>query len=121
MLNTKYAQKEFDLINPTLNYTQSTIAALPVIVENKTHVDELVSSNMVLSRVDWDSFETSWDFLKHPLIRPVSTVADAFAQWKVECDNRFAQLKANEEELNRIFIDIYGLQDELTRKWRTRM
>ncbi len=114
MLNTKYAQKVFDLINPTLNYTQSTIAALPVIVENKTHVDELVSSNMVLSRVDWDSFETSWDFLKHPLIRPVSTVADAFAQWKVECDNRFAQLKANEEELNRIFIDIYGLQDELT-------
>ena len=114
LLNTKYAQKVFDLINPTLNYTQSTIAALPVIVENKTHVDELVSSNMVLSRVDWDSFETSWDFLKHPLIRPVSTVADAFAQWKVECDNRFAQLKANEEELNRIFIDIYGLQDELT-------
>ena len=57
---------------------------------------------------------THLDVYKRQLIRPVSTVADAFAQWNVECNERFNQLKANEEELNRIFIDIYGLQDELT-------
>lgn len=63
---------------------------------------------------DWDSFETSWDFKKHPLLRNTSTISEAFTQWQTECDDRFNRLKANEEELNRIFIDIYGLQDELT-------
>jgi type II restriction/modification system DNA methylase subunit YeeA len=68
--------------------------------------------------VDWDSFETSWDFQRHSLLpqerqRNV-TVADIFECWCMECEERFDQLKANEEELNRIFIDIYGLQDELT-------
>ena len=67
-----------------------------------------------MSEQDWDSFETSWDFRHHPLLRKVPTIAEAFEQWQAECDNRFNQLKANEEELNRIFIDIYGLQDELT-------
>ena len=65
-------------------------------------------------RDSWDSFENSWDFKKHPLLRNVSTISEAFTQWQSECDDRFNQLKANEEELNRVFIDIYGLQDELT-------
>ena len=82
--------------------------------DQKDNVVRLVELCVSISKFDWDSFETSWDFANHPLIRPVSTVADAFAQWESECNDRFAQLKANEEELNRIFIDIYGLQDELT-------
>ena len=68
----------------------------------------------LFSKVDWDAFETSWNFQRHPFIRATPTVANAFAQWEIECNERFNQLKANEEELNRIFIDIYGLQDELT-------
>jgi hypothetical protein len=67
-----------------------------------------------LSQQDWDSFETSWDFKLHPLIRGERTIAVAFDKWERETKERFANLKANEEELNRIFIDIYGLQDELT-------
>ena len=67
-----------------------------------------------ISKHDWDSNEKSWDFNPPPLIRNLSTIAEAFDQWKDECDNRFNKLKANEEEHNRIFIDIYGLQDELT-------
>lgn len=43
-----------------------------------------------------------------------SLISDKFKEWEAECNTRFAQLKANEEELNRIFINIYGLQDELT-------
>ena len=62
------------------------------------------------SNAEWDSFEVSWDFKKHPLLRNVSTISEAFTQWQTECKDRFNQLKANEEELNRIFIDIYGLQ-----------
>ena len=116
LLNTKYAQRVFDIINPTVNYTQSTIANLPYIVNatKKEIITETVKKNVFVTQNDWDSFETSWDFKKHPLVRNVSTISEAFAQWQAECDDRFNQLKANEEELNRIFIDIYGLQDELT-------
>jgi hypothetical protein len=79
-----------------------------------TQVEELVSKNISLSRADWDSFETSWDFKRHPLINGEPTLAKAFAKWEREAADRFNQLKANEEALNRIFIDIYGLHDELT-------
>ncbi|MDQ9748291.1 hypothetical protein RFY98_17360, partial [Acinetobacter baumannii] len=68
-----------------------------------------------LSKQDWDSFETSWDFAVHPLVKNhTSTASEAYDLWKAECEERFTKLKANEEELNRIFIDIYGLQEELT-------
>lgn len=68
-----------------------------------------------ISKNEWDSFETSWDFKKHPFVSyATNKVSTAFELWSKACDERFNQLKANEEELNRIFIDIYGLQDELT-------
>lgn len=68
-----------------------------------------------LSKQDWDLFETSWDFNVHPLVKNhVNTIRESYSLWDKECNDRFNQLKANEEELNRIFIDIYGLQDELT-------
>ena len=118
LLNSKVNTLILNLISPTLNFNENHIGSIPVLeVENRIiagQIDKVVGDAISISRTDWDSFETSWDFVKHPLIRPVSTVADAFMQWKTECDARFSQLKANEEELNRIFIDIYGLQDELT-------
>ena len=80
----------------------------------KNRVEKISNYNIDIARNDWDAFEASWDFVRHPLIRKVPTIAEAFEQWKTECDERFNQLKANEEELNRIFIDIYGLQEELT-------
>jgi len=67
--------------------------------------------------LDWDSFETSWDFKKHPLVNYAdhsSKISETYANWATVTEERFKQLKTNEEELNRIFIDIYGLQDELT-------
>lgn len=71
--------------------------------------------NVNISQSDWDSFETSWNFKVHPLVKNrVSTISEAYNLWSKECEERFNTLKSNEEELNRIFIDIYGLQDELT-------
>lgn len=103
------------LLNPTLNYQAGNIKNLPIIFNCQSQVDTLVTSNIALSQTDWDSFETSWDFERHPLARGgFSRVSEAFGAWERECEERFARLKANEEELNRIFIDIYGLQDELT-------
>lgn len=116
LMNTKYAMKIINLINPTLNFVPGTIASIPIFdgLPCISEVKQLVKQNISLSKSDWDAFETSWDFTKHPLLRNKPTISEAYAEWEAECNARFAQLKANEEELNRIFINIYGLQDELT-------
>lgn len=104
------------VLNPTINYPPGYIQSIPFTeLCCNTTVNDKSCECIAISRADWDSFETSWDFQQHPLVgRGVPTVAEAYALWEGECAARFAQLKANEEELNRIFIDIYGLQDELT-------
>lgn len=100
-------------IAPTLNFQPGDIGRVPVVFNNIQIVEKVAIDNIILSRIDWDSFETSWDFKRHPLISGVLTIATAFAKWEHEAMVRFATLKSNEEELNRIFINIYGLQDEL--------
>ena len=161
--NTIVAYEMLKIIAPTINFQVGDIAKLPIIYEekNKPNIDALVEKNIYMSKSDWDAFETSWDFTKHPLVvtsgqllvnrdssandqlttnhsslatsgqllvnsdssantqlttthYPLTTIAQAYQRWEEETNARFAQLKANEEELNRIFINIYGLQDELT-------
>lgn len=105
------------ILSPTLDYNSGVISKAPIILKEKDQVKEVdskVNENVVLAQFDWDSYETSWDFQRHPLIRSIPRLADAYTSWKAECEERFQQLKKNEEELNRIFIEIYGLQDELT-------
>lgn len=114
LLNSKVYIPISELFNPTLNFQVKDIRSLPIKLEYKAIVDQLVENNIFNSKSDWDAFETSWDFTKHPLLRNKSKISEAYSEWEAECNARFAQLKANEEELNRIFIDIYGLQDELT-------
>lgn len=115
LLNSKVTGAFVQFVSPTLNYEVGHIKTIPVVMTEKRNViSDLARSNILISRTDWDAFETSWDFKKHPLLRNTPTISEAFNQWQSECDDRFNQLKANEEELNRIFIDIYGLQEELT-------
>ena len=132
LLNSKVAQEILQFMAPTINFQAGDIARVPI-----TRIPEsesiLVEDSITVSRNDWDSFETSWDFQHHPLLLLPRERADAectqfaksrmaklgslawhYAHWAEECRDRFNTLKANEEELNRIFIDIYGLQDELT-------
>lgn len=115
-LNTKLVVDFVKCKNPTINTGSGTVGKLPICIQDEKikPVNMLVDKCIEQSKIDWDSFETSWDFQHHPLLRKVPTIAEAFDQWQTECDERFNQLKSNEEELNRIFIDIYGLQDELT-------
>ena len=113
-LNSCVSIYYLQMLNPTTTFQVGNIGSLPFVFEREKEVDELALGNVALSKKDWDADETSWDFQHHPLFRKVSTIAEAFDQWQAECDEHFNQLKANEEELNRIFIDIYGLQEELT-------
>ena len=112
-LNSCVAQKFLEVLSPTLDYNIGGLNNLPF-VDVPDNAIETCKECIRDSAYDWDSFETSWDFKKHPLLRNVSTIYEAFTLWQSECEDRFNQLKTNEEELNRIFIDIYGLQDELT-------
>lgn len=116
ILNSKIAAAIVEVLSPTLNFEVGNIAEIPVAVDAsvQARVIATVDYCVQITRNEWDSYETSWDFQRHPLLRKVPTITEAFDQWQAECDERFNQLKANEEELNRIFIDIYGLQDELT-------
>jgi hypothetical protein len=135
MLNSKVAEIILCAMNPTMHFQPGDIGRMPWMVDEKrkSSVDSIVCENINCSKEDWDSFETSWDFQHHPLIPTQqmksawqeSQFADSrmeklgslqwnYERWENECNDRFNQLKANEEELNRIFIDIYGLQDELT-------
>lgn len=117
ILNTKIPEFFLKFLAPTVNFQLQDICAIPVpkqLQDVRSEVTEYGIGSLKIAKRDWDSFETSWDFQHHPLLRKVPTIAEAFDQWQAECNERFNQLKANEEELNRIFIDIYGLQDELT-------
>ena len=116
LMNSVVNKALIGFISPTLNYEVGHIKTIPVIINQNKHeyVDTLTQKCIFISKSDWDAFETSWDFTHHPLLRNKPTISEAYAEWEAECNTRFAQLKANEEELNRIFIDIYGLQDELT-------
>lgn len=135
VLNSKIGSFYLPLFNPTMNNTNSDIKRIPYIISSNVQnlTAQIAEKNIELSKREWDSFETSWDFRKHPLIplarerqeQENSQFANSrmekfgrlswhYDNWEQECKDRFNQLKANEEELNRIFIDIYGLQDELT-------
>lgn len=121
LLNSKVFEK-IGGIGHTLTYQVGDIAKIPIILDKQNFYDiiyNLINNLIDNSKNDWDSFETSWDFEKHPLLKDLGNINDnkissAFSKWEEECENNFNQLKSNEEELNRIFIDIYGLQDELT-------
>ncbi len=125
-LSSKVAFEMLNLINPTLNYQAGNVAKLPLRIDetSRKRVCGLVSENIELSKADWDSFETSWNFELHPLVRfrlmqkesgvPSASLEELYSEWDNACRTRFFRMKENEEELNRIFIESYGLQEELT-------
>lgn len=150
-LNSIVARYLLNVINPTINYLVGDFIRLPKLFNSDNYIEESVKENIYLSKQDWDSHETSWDFEENPLValakeaskketarlagengtvtdakdatsdaetaslqKPHVRLADVEAQYEAIWTKKFLQLHANEEELNRRFIDIYGLQDELT-------
>lgn len=135
LMNTTIVGSLLLVLSPTLDYHEGPMSRVPIIMDNeqKNIVEEKVKQNIDVCKYDWDAFETSWDFVRHPLAPSATLKQDQmvsqftqsrmekfgliswhYENWKNQCEKRFNQLKANEEELNRIFIDIYGLHDELT-------
>ncbi len=134
-LNTNVSKEYFYLIAPTVNFGPDQIKQVPLIIDSEyfKKILELCDMNINISKSDWDSFETSWDFKKHPLISEATltpqqikkeqdsgfqvcnNLREAYNHWGDKMNERFNALKKNEEELNDIFIKIYGLEDELSK------
>ena len=116
MMNSKIGQYLLSMINPTINSQIGNVISVPIVdtSDNKV-VEDLADENIMISKLDWDAYETSWDFQKSPLLTSnAASLHQAYDSWSNEALTRFNQLKSNEEELNRIFIDLYDLQDKLT-------
>ncbi len=129
LLNSKVFTTVARIFNPTLNFQVNDIRMTPLKILNNNKVGNIVEKCVEISKEDWDSFETSWNFTTHPLIEYKEgygygsdlndwsyKIKDAYESWKLNCDEKFKLLKNNEEELNRIFIDIYGLNKEIIPK-----
>ena len=132
LLNSNVVMSMMAFLAPTLNYGPEQISRIPFISRNEDKVERLVDECISISKQDWDSFEISWDFKTHPMIllpkdrrdaectqfaksrmEKLGNLAWHYELWAEECRSRFECLKANEEELNKIFIDTYGMNDEL--------
>ena len=138
LINSAVANDILKLLAPTINFGVEQVGKIPVKIQKKKRIERITDENIEASKSDWDSFETSWDFKVHPLVylskglweqtnvacmmehyygelpKASCPLEICYLLWQGQCKERFEKLKANEEELNRIFIDIYGLQDELT-------
>lgn len=116
LLCSKVTFEYLKSLNPTMSFTNGDIIRIPCIYEEKVKktLDYLVGENIILSKSEWDSYEVSWDFKVHPLLLDRENLKVSYQKWVLETNARFSKVKSNEEELNRIFIEIYGLQDELT-------
>ena len=115
-LNTKLANEMIKVLNPTINTGSGTVGKLPIIIDDSyiDEITELVKENVSIAKQVWDSNETSWDFMRHPMIVGEGSVSDAVGKWKKKCESWFAQMKQNEERINEIFLEIYDLQDVMT-------
>lgn len=114
-------------LNPTITTNVGDVAKVPIIYKNgNKNITDLVKTNIAISKTEWDSYETSWDFLKHPLLDMIQQngelfecntyikISECYEYWKDESYKRFEKIKLNEEQLNLFYIDLYELQDELT-------
>ncbi|MBQ7531205.1 MAG: BREX-1 system adenine-specific DNA-methyltransferase PglX, partial [Paludibacteraceae bacterium] len=124
MMNSCISQQYLSALNGSVHYLVGNIVSLPIIIDESIvqKIKSIVNDCVRISKEDWDNYEVSWDFKEHPFVTSARwasrtnewiTVQQAYEDWQGVAEGRFQELKANEEELNRIFIEIYGLQDEL--------
>ena len=114
LFNSTVARQILELYNPTTNFVNEDISSVPIVYIEKTDkIDSIFDIVYRISKDDWNSREASWDFEQTPLLKRGNSLKEAYYHWQEQVTHSFFQLHSSEEELNRIFIDIYGLQKEL--------
>ena len=116
LLTSKVGMAILKVINSSLSFQVENILQVPIIFDEskKEEIDILVEQNIEISKKDWDSFETSWNFLKHPFLKfRNNLLSDNFNEWKHSQQIFIDKVLNNENRLNEIFINIYNLKNEL--------
>ena len=114
LLNSSVGEYLLSISNPTINFQVENIISLPYIASDYTNAKEKVRKCIELCKNNWDSKEISWDFKKHPLIKLASySIKEAYENYRMECNNDIKTLKALEEQLNRFYAELYGLEEEV--------
>ena len=116
-MNTRVFDLLFGTLSQTMHYMAGDMAKIPLVYRKDMveRVEKLVKENISLAKLDWDMIETSWDFKTSPLVaQKKKSLKSAYESYKEEVNRRFERVKRNEEELNRIFIEIYGVEDEVS-------
>jgi hypothetical protein len=117
LLNSSVSQAFIKILNPTITTQVGDMSRIPVALDakNRPNIEARVGENIAAAKADWDSDETSWDFKIHHLLKyGVDTIEEAYKVWEKECQDRYDLVKRNEEYINKQFIEIYGLNEELT-------
>lgn len=118
-LNTPIVNAMVKIINPTLNTNVGDVGKIPIIFSDskKQAIESLVKENIELEKKDWDSAEKSWFFATSPLIGGKNMgqlIKTKYMEWEQTCKERYKKIKSNEEEINQIFINEYGLENEIS-------
>ena len=124
-LNSSIMTHILQVLCPTISFQIGDVFRVPIEYGNYSIIEDITNNNIKLSKLDWDVHETSWDFQENELTRLVKkhtletgegscSIEAVMKEYQAEWADKFQQLHSNEEELNRQFIEIYGLQDELT-------
>ena len=111
LINSSVSTMFLQVLAPTLDFNLVSMKQIPMKIDRVDEVTELVDKCIEIAKRDWDSYEASWDFKRHPLIGEYRYVSEAFEQWKIKKSEDFAHLLQYEQELNTIFAQIYGLED----------
>ena len=113
-LNSTVCEKFAAVLSPTFDLHEGPVGKIPFVFSHEYYEEivDLVRENIALCKLDWDAHEYSWDFSVNPLVSQGSDMPTAWAKWEKICVDRHEKLKANEERLNRIFAQIYGLSSE---------
>ena len=120
-MNSKVAQMYMDILSPTIHYNTGSMSKVPLLITEDNEIIELVDKCIELAKDDWDSYETSWEYLKHPLLKYKTDniengnyrIEDLFLEWEKNCKSRFDSLKQCEENINKKFIELYDLKTDL--------
>ncbi|MDM8540242.1 BREX-1 system adenine-specific DNA-methyltransferase PglX, partial [Desulfococcaceae bacterium HSG9] len=120
-LNSKFVSICLEILSPTLNFKSGDIAKLPILYEAnkliKEEADKIIKRVVTIAKTDWNSYETSWNFTNLPLLQPdyhQPTLKETYTRLRTCWQKTTLEMQRLEEENNRIFIEAYGLQEELT-------